>query len=60
MRKPVVKTQGDKKTFNLEKRQAVRTAKDLCYSVAVVESVKNAVSVEEISRILRRERLATV
>ena len=40
MRKPVVKTQGDKKTFNLEKRQAVRTAKDLCYSVAVVEAVK--------------------
>lgn len=56
----MAKTQGDKKSFSLEKRQAVRTAKDLCYSAVVVEAIKNAVSVEEISRILRKARLATV
>lgn len=41
-----------------EKKKAVGIAKDLCYSSAVIEEIQNATSTNEITKILRKARLA--
>lgn len=47
-----------KKSFKMEKKEAVQIAKDLCYPMAVIENIKNALCSDEITRILCRARLA--
>ena len=47
-----------KKSFKKEKKEAVQIAKDLCYPVAVIEKIQNALCSDEISTILCKARLA--
>lgn len=45
-----------KRSIKAERKRAVRTAKDLCYSVAVIEAIRNAGTIDEITKILHKAR----
>lgn len=49
--------QGEaKRSIKSERKRALRAAKDLCYSVAVIEAIRNARTIEEITKIMHRAR----
>lgn len=51
------KMQGEvKRSIKAERKRAVRTAKDLCYSVSVIKAIQNAGTIEEITKILHKAR----
>lgn len=43
-------------TFSAKKRFALKAAKDLCYSLEIIRSIKNATSEAELSRVLYKAR----
>lgn len=51
------RTLEEKKSFKIEKRQALKIAKELCYKAFVIEQIQSATTSVQITRALQLGRL---